>query len=78
MKEVDPRSDTFALDERQRRFQEDLIDAYDEEVEMEVDDRLLDGPSALSPEARAARKYGATEFEGTPPGIVLRGIDFRP
>ena len=29
-------------------------------------------------EARAARKYGATEFEGTPPGIVLRGIDFRP
>ena len=28
-------------------------------------------------EARAARKYGATEFEGTPPGIVLRGIDFR-
>ena len=57
MKEVDPRSDTFALDERQRRFQEDLIDAYDEEVEMEVDDRLLDGPSALSPEARAARKH---------------------
>jgi len=29
-------------------------------------------------EARAASKYGATEFEGTPPGIVLRGIDFRP
>ena len=29
-------------------------------------------------EARAASKYRATEFEGTPPGIVLRGIDFRP
>ena len=28
-------------------------------------------------EARAASKYRATEFEGTPPGIVLRGIDFR-
>lgn len=28
-------------------------------------------------EARAASKYRATEFEGTPPGIVLRSIDFR-
>ncbi|QPF92308.1 DUF1488 family protein [Bradyrhizobium commune] len=28
-------------------------------------------------EARAASKYHATEFEGTPPGIVLRSIDFR-
>lgn len=28
-------------------------------------------------EARAASKYQATEFEGTPPGIVLRSIDFR-
>jgi hypothetical protein len=28
-------------------------------------------------EARAASKYRATEFEGTPPGIILRGIDFR-
>ncbi|MGY8683902.1 DUF1488 domain-containing protein [Bradyrhizobium sp. UFLA05-153] len=28
-------------------------------------------------EACAASKYRATEFEGTPPGIVLRGIDFR-
>jgi hypothetical protein len=25
----------------------------------------------------AASKYQATEFEGTPPGIVLRSIDFR-
>jgi polyphosphate kinase len=57
MKEGDPRSDTFALEERQRRFHEDLIDAYDEEVEMEVDDRLLDGTGVLSPEAREARKH---------------------
>jgi polyphosphate kinase 2 len=57
MKEEDPRSDTFALDERQRRLHEDLIDAYDEEVEMEVDDRLLDGAGVLSPEAREARKH---------------------
>ncbi|MET4220969.1 hypothetical protein ACVWWG_003401 [Bradyrhizobium sp. LB7.2] len=28
-------------------------------------------------EACAERKYQATEFEGTPPGIVLRSIDFR-
>jgi hypothetical protein len=25
----------------------------------------------------AARKYLAREFEGTPPGIILRSIDFR-
>jgi hypothetical protein len=28
-------------------------------------------------EACAADKYHAAEFEGTPPGIVLRSIDFR-
>ncbi|MBO4225239.1 DUF1488 domain-containing protein [Bradyrhizobium neotropicale] len=28
-------------------------------------------------EACAAGKYQATEFEGTPPSIVLRSIDFR-
>lgn len=28
-------------------------------------------------EACAGRKYQATEFEGSPPGIVLRSIDFR-
>jgi Protein of unknown function (DUF1488) len=28
-------------------------------------------------EACAASKYRAAEFEGTPPGIVLRSIDFR-
>jgi hypothetical protein len=25
----------------------------------------------------ASRKFIAREFEGTPPGIILRGIDFR-
>jgi hypothetical protein len=28
-------------------------------------------------EERAARKFGASELEGNPPGVVLRGIDFR-
>ena len=28
-------------------------------------------------EERAARKFLALEFEGTPPGIILRSIDFR-
>jgi hypothetical protein len=27
-------------------------------------------------EERAARKFLAMEFEGTPPGIILRAIDF--
>jgi Protein of unknown function (DUF1488) len=28
-------------------------------------------------EERADRKFVAREFEGTPPGIILRSIDFR-
>jgi polyphosphate kinase len=48
---------TDALQEaRQRRFEEDLIDAYDEELEMEVDDRNLDGKQVFSEEARHLRK----------------------
>ena len=43
MKELDPRPDAEVMAERQRRFEEDLIDAYDEELEMEVDDRIIDG-----------------------------------
>src|SRR6202789_2735264 len=42
--------------ERQRRFQEELGGRYDEELEMEIDDRILDGESAFSAEARAQRK----------------------
>jgi len=29
-------------------------------------------------EERAARKFMDVEFEGSPPGIVMRRIDFRP
>lgn len=28
-------------------------------------------------EQSASRKFAAREFEGTPPGIILRSIDFR-
>jgi hypothetical protein len=28
-------------------------------------------------EAQAERKFMAMEFEGTPPGIILRGLDFQ-
>jgi len=28
-------------------------------------------------EKRAAQKFIAREFEGTPPGIILRSLDFR-
>jgi polyphosphate kinase len=42
--------------ERRRRLNEELIDAYDEELEMEVDDRLQEGGLELSDEARALRK----------------------
>jgi polyphosphate kinase 2 len=56
MIEPDKTLNTEALTERQRRFQEDLIDAYDEELELEVDDRRLDGVTNLTDEARASRK----------------------
>ncbi len=39
-----------------RRLQDDVIDSYDEELEMEIDDRFLDGEKALTAEARAARR----------------------
>ena len=39
-----------------RRLQEDVIDSYDEELELEVDDRILDGPNGLSDEARESRR----------------------
>ncbi|MCH8180403.1 MAG: polyphosphate kinase 2 [Proteobacteria bacterium] len=39
-----------------RRLQEDVIDSYDEELELEVDDRILDGPGGQSDEAREARR----------------------
>ena len=39
-----------------RRLQDDAIDSYDEELEMEVDDRLLEGTIGMSPEARDLRR----------------------
>lgn len=29
-------------------------------------------------EARAAQKFSDVELEGSPPGVILRAIDFRP
>ncbi|SAL58666.1 polyphosphate kinase [Caballeronia peredens] len=42
--------------DKQRRFHADIIDSYDEEFEMEVDDRFLDGDSTFSEEERQLRK----------------------
>jgi polyphosphate kinase 2 (PPK2 family) len=56
MKELDSRPEAELMAERQRRFEEDLIDAYDEELEMEVDDRIIDGADGFTPEHREARK----------------------
>jgi polyphosphate kinase len=41
---------------RRRRLHEELIDAYDEELEMEVDDRLHEGDLDTSDEARELRR----------------------
>ncbi|HEY4298288.1 MAG TPA: polyphosphate kinase 2, partial [Paraburkholderia sp.] len=56
MKEQDSKPEAEWLAERQRRFEEDLIDAYDEELEMEVDDRIVEGADGFTPEHREARK----------------------
>jgi hypothetical protein len=61
MKEQDPRPEAELMAERQRRFEEDLIDAYDEELEMEVDDRIIDGAEGFTPSiARRARCTSAS------------------
>jgi polyphosphate kinase 2 len=39
-----------------RRLQDDAIDSYDEELEMEVDDRLIEGVVGMSDEDREARR----------------------
>ena len=40
-----------------RRLQDDLIDGFDEELELEVDDRLLDAePRAGKDDLKAARR----------------------
>jgi polyphosphate kinase 2 len=39
-----------------RRLQDDVIDSYDEELELEVDDRILDGPAGQTDAARDDRR----------------------
>jgi polyphosphate kinase len=56
MSEQDLETHDDSQETRQRRLQEDLIDSYDEELEMEIDDRVLDGNSTLDTEARENRK----------------------
>ncbi|MGF6724295.1 polyphosphate kinase 2 (PPK2 family) [Paraburkholderia sp. GAS41] len=56
MTEIYQAVDTEALAERQRRLQADLIDAYDEELELEVDDRRQDGVTDLIEDARVSRR----------------------
>jgi polyphosphate kinase 2 len=57
MDKSEPSADTSFSAQRQRRFEEELVDAYDEELEMEVDDRILDGSDAFTPEARTLRRH---------------------
>ncbi|KVU83812.1 polyphosphate kinase [Burkholderia ubonensis] len=57
MSDNDSRIDMESAEARQRRLEEDLVDAYDEELEMELDDRRFDDDGTLfSPERREARK----------------------
>ncbi|RTL32072.1 MAG: polyphosphate kinase 2 [Burkholderiales bacterium] len=52
-----PTSPTPIDEDLLRRLQDDVIDSYDEELEMEVDDRLLSGErGGLSEEAREQRR----------------------
>jgi len=45
-----------------------LVMTFTDRAAAEMRDRI---------EERAARKFLAMEFEGTPPGVILRSIDFR-
>lgn len=51
-------SNSLKMEEQdwKRRREDDLIDAYDEELEMELDDRATDGGKALTDEYRERRK----------------------
>jgi polyphosphate kinase 2 len=44
-------------EEQLRQLREDLLDSMDEEFELELDDRLLDGPSASPVDAQARMSY---------------------
>lgn len=59
MNEIDHTANAEIQDaeaKRRQRLHEELIDAYDEELEMEVDDRLQEGGLDISDEARALRR----------------------
>ncbi|HTJ94879.1 MAG TPA: polyphosphate kinase 2 [Pararobbsia sp.] len=56
MSEQDLHPNDDASHARRRRMEEELIDSYDEELEMEVDDRILSADSVLDDEAREFRK----------------------
>ena len=53
--ETDDRTDMESMEARQRRFEEDLVDAYDE-AEMELDDRRFDDSDDLLFRRSAARR----------------------
>ena len=55
---TDPRPDLPSPPDEalQRRLDEDRQDAYDEELEMELDDQLLDGAAGQTPEAKKERQ----------------------
>jgi len=44
-------------EEQLRQLREDLLDSMDEEFELELDDRLLDGPNASPGDAQARMSY---------------------
>jgi polyphosphate kinase len=50
------RSPQMNTTEKQRRFHADLIDSYDEEFEMEIDDQIIDGDQTFTDEERLLRK----------------------
>ncbi len=53
----DTRIEDLDAEARQRRLEEDLVDAYDEELEMELDDRRLDDADTIfTAERRESRK----------------------
>ncbi|RYY49157.1 MAG: polyphosphate kinase 2, partial [Comamonadaceae bacterium] len=53
-----------AQDELMQRIARDLMDSYDEEIELEIEDRMIDGEQGNSPVAtdKAARQAYFTEL----------------
>lgn len=49
-------------DELMERIARDLIDSYDEEIELEIEDRLMDGETSAAGDDKAARRAYFTEL----------------